>query len=141
MKLEKRRKGTTTNFLRIQIWIKKGTQWIFWYFNDIGVTSPSISLWHCWYVVNKTHDDVNLRCQPDIDILRLDQSNFNVIMTSSRQRTLSSRKKSSRIVYNFSISHNNVTFILWQLKNQSFRLFFSCCYENMYFFFKTRYSA
>ena len=40
--------------------------------------------------------------------------------------------------YLFSITHNNATFILWQLKNQSFRqLFFSCCYEKYVFFFKT----
>ena len=28
-------------------------QWTFWYCNDIGVTSPSISLWHCWSIVNE----------------------------------------------------------------------------------------
>ena len=48
------------------------------------------------------------------------------------------RKKSSRIVYIFSISHNNAMFILWQLKNQSFmQLFFSCSYEKYVFYFKT----
>ena len=114
------------------------TQWTFWYCNDIGVTSPSISVWHCWYIVNETHYDVNLRYQLGIKISRLDQSNFNVVMTSSRKRTLCSRKKSSKIVHLFSISHNNATFILWQLKNQSFRqLFFSCCYEKYVFFSKT----
>ena len=116
------------------------TQWTFWYCNNIWVTPPSISVWHCWYIVNGTHDDVNLRYQPDIKILRLHQSNFNVVMTSSRWRTLrkkSSRKKSSRIVYLFSISHNNATFILWQLKNQSIRrLFFSCCYKKCICFFQ-----
>ena len=125
-------------------WIVKiKTQWTFWYCNDIGVTSPSISLWHCWCIANETHDHVNFRYQPNIKILRLDQWNFYIVMTSLRQGTLSSRKKSSRIVYLFSISHNNATFILWQLKNQSFRrLFFSCCYEKYVFFFsKQRYST
>ena len=59
-------------------------QWTFWYCNDIGVTSPSISLWLCWYIVNETHDNVNLRYQSDIRVLRLNQSDFNVVMTSSR---------------------------------------------------------
>ena len=93
------------------------TQWKFWCCNDIGVTSASISVWHCWYIVNEKHDDVSLHYQPDIKILRLDQSNFNVDTTSSRKRTL--RKKSSRIVYLFSISHNNVTLIYygnWKIK-------------------------
>ena len=51
-------------------------QWTFWYCNDVGVTSPLILPLHCWYIVNETHDDVNLRYQPDIRILRLDQSEF-----------------------------------------------------------------
>ena len=29
------------------------TQWTFWYRNDIAVTSPSILVWHCWYIVNE----------------------------------------------------------------------------------------
>ena len=62
----------------------KVTQRTFWYCNDIGVASPTISVWHCWYIVNETHDCVNLRYQPDIKILRLDQSNFNFVMTSSQ---------------------------------------------------------
>ena len=37
------------------------TQWTFWYCNDVGVSSPSILLWHCWYIVNEIPDDVNLR--------------------------------------------------------------------------------
>ena len=53
------------------------TQWTFWYCNDVGVTSSSISLWHCQYVVNETYGNVNLRCQPDIRILRL---HFNIVM-------------------------------------------------------------
>ena len=60
------------------------SQWTFWYCTDVGVTLSLISQWRCWYIVNETHDDVNLRYQPDIKILRLDQSNFNVVMTSSR---------------------------------------------------------
>ena len=52
------------------------SQWTFWYRNDVGVTSPSIWPWQCWYIVNETHNDVNLRYQPDIRILRLDQSDF-----------------------------------------------------------------
>ena len=101
------------------------SQWTFSYCNDIGVTSPSISVWQCWYILNETHDDVNLRYQPDIRILRLDQSDFNVVMISSWQQTLSSRTKSSRTLYHFSISHDNATFIMWQLKNYSSRRLFS----------------
>ena len=92
------------------------TQWIFWYCNDVGITSPSISPWHSWYIVNETHYNANLRYQPDIRILRLDQSDFSIVIATSWYRTPFSRKKSSRIVYHFRISHNNVTFILWQLK-------------------------
>ena len=100
------------------------------------MTSPLIFVCHCSYIVNETHDDVNLRYQPDMKILRLDQSNFNVVLTLSQKRTLSSRNKSSRIVYLFSITHNNATFILWQLKTQSFRQpFYSCCYEKYVVFF------
>ena len=40
------------------------------------MTWPSISPWHCWYIVNETHKDVNLRHQPNIKILRLDQLDF-----------------------------------------------------------------
>ena len=59
------------------------SQWTFWYCNYVEVRSPSISPWHWWYIVNETHDDVNLRYQTDIRILRLDQSDFNVVITSS----------------------------------------------------------
>ena len=38
-------------------------------FSDVGVISPSILPWHCWYIANETHDDVNLRYQPDIRLL------------------------------------------------------------------------
>ena len=47
--------------LNLYIW----SQRTFWYCNDVGVISPSISPWHCWYIVNEKHDDVNLRYQPD----------------------------------------------------------------------------
>ena len=67
--------------------------------NDVWVTSPSILPWNCWHVINETHDDVNLQYQPDIRILRLDQSDFNIIMTSSWYQMLSSIKTFSRIVY------------------------------------------
>ena len=72
----------------------KEPQSTFSYCNDVVVTSPSISPWHCWYIVNETYDDVNLRYQPDIRILR---SDFNIVMTSSWYRT--NDKKSARIVY------------------------------------------
>ena len=43
---------------------------------------------------------------------------------------LSSGKKSSRIVYHFSISYNNPIFIFWQLKIKASGDFFhSCCSE------------
>ena len=120
---------------------QKFTQWTFWYCNDIGVTSPSISVWHCWYIINETHDDVNLRYQ--LDIRSWDWTD-QTLMPSWHPRdnvtsSLSGRKISSRIVYLFSITHNNATFILWVLKNQSFRrLFFSCCSEKyVVVFFKT----
>ena len=61
--------------------------------------SPSILRWNCWHVINETYDDVNLKYQPDIRILRLDQSDFNIMMTSSWYQMLSSIKKFSRIVY------------------------------------------
>ena len=57
------------------------SQWTFWCCSVVGVTSLSTSQWHCWYIVNETHDDVNLWYQADIRILRLDQSDFNVAMT------------------------------------------------------------
>ena len=43
--------------LQYCLWFKfeKRSQWIFWYCNDIGVTSPSISPWHCWHIINVTH--------------------------------------------------------------------------------------
>ena len=51
---------------------------------------------------------------------------------------ISSRKKSSRIIYHFSISHNNATFILWRLKNKASGSFFlSCCYEKFVKYFQT----
>ena len=75
------------------------THWTFWYCNNVGVTSPSISPWHCCSVGNQTHDDVNLRYQPGIRILRLDRSNFNIVMTSSWYHTLSSTNESPRIIY------------------------------------------
>ena len=114
------------------------SQWTFWYCNDVGVTSPSISPWHYWYIVNEAYDDVNLRYQSDIRISILDQSYFNIAMTSSQWRTLSSRKKSSRTVCHFSISSNNAAFILWQLKiKASVKLFLSCCYEKFVKYFQT----
>ena len=62
----------------------------------------------------------------------------NQTLMSSWQRTLSSRKKSSRIVYHFSINHNNAMFILWQLKNWSFRrLFFQLLLRKICIFFQT----
>ena len=57
------------------------SQWTFWCCSVVGVTSLSTTQWHCWYIVNETHDDVNLWYQADIRILRLDQSDFNVAMT------------------------------------------------------------
>ena len=57
-------------------WIYGHTQWTYLCCNDIGVTSPSISPRHCWYIVNEIHDDVNLRYPHDIRILRLDQPDF-----------------------------------------------------------------
>ena len=120
--------GIFKNFFRTALFKRAGlivSQWTFWYCNNIwSDITLDITLWHCWYVGNKTHDDVNLRYQPDIRILRLNQSDFNFVLTSSRQRALSSRKKSSKIVYHFSISHNLAKFIFWQLKNQSFRRLF-----------------
>ena len=122
--------------------IASATQWTFWYCNNAGVTWPSISLWHCWYIVNETYGNVNLWNQPDIMILKLDQSDFNIFMKSSLWRTLSSRIKSSRIVYHFSISDNNAMFILWQMKIKSSGDFFlSCCYEILVKYFKQGYST
>ena len=43
------------------------SQWEICYCNDVGVTSLSISPWHCWYIINETHDDVNLRCNLSIN--------------------------------------------------------------------------
>ena len=48
---------------------------------------------------------------------------------------LSSRKKSSRKVYHFSIRHNNTTFILWQLKIKA--SVESCCFQKFLESFQT----
>ena len=107
--------------------MRKASKWTFWYCNDVGVTLPPISPWHCWYVANETHDDVNWTNQT-----------FNVVMTSSRLRKQSSWKKSSRIVYHFRICYNNPTFILWQMKiKASGEIFLSCCYQKFAKYFQT----
>ena len=95
----------------------------------------TITEWHC---LQYRHDYFHLRCEPVLTILRLDQSSFNIVITSSWYWTLSSRRKSFRIVYYFSISHNNVMFILWQLKiKASGNFFLSCSYEKFVNYFQT----
>ena len=101
-------------FFRKNLQPTRYPQWTFWYCNDVGVTSPSISPWPCRYIVNETHGDVNLRYQPDIKILRLDQSDFNIVLTSSR----------SRMAYQFSTSHKFHVYIV-ATENWSFRRRFS----------------
>ena len=59
------------------------THWTCWYCSDIGMTSTSIPPWYYWHIVNETNDNVNLRYPTDIRILRLDESDFNVALTSS----------------------------------------------------------
>ena len=71
----------------------------FWCCIDVGVTSLLILPWHCWYIVNETHSDVNFWYQPDISISGLDQSGFNIVIKLSWYRTLTIRRKSFRIVY------------------------------------------
>ena len=109
-------------------------QWTFWYCNDIGVTSPPILLWHCWSIVNETHDDVNLQYQPDIKILRLDQSNFKVVMTSLRSgrnppgsyTSSASATIVTRLYYgNWKIKASGDFFSVSATKNMCFSFFFS----------------
>ena len=62
----------------------------------------------------------------------------NLALISSWQWMLSSRRKSFRMVYHFSINHNNAMFILWQLKiKASGDFFLSCCYKKIVNYFQT----
>ena len=133
--------------LRIKIgdkrFSKSLSQWTFWYCNDVGVTSPSISLWHCWYIVNETHDDVNLRYQPDIRILRLDQSDVNVVMIWSHRDN--GRYPAERNPPGSNTTSGSATIIsclycgIWKIKAPD-DFFFSCCCKNIYWERRTKMS-
>ena len=114
------------------------SQWAFWYCNNIGVTSPSILLWHCWYTVNETHDDVSLRYQLDINILRL----TNQTLMSSWHLRNNGRypaEKKFPETYTTSVLATIIPRLYcgnWKIKASS-DFFSVAATKNMYFFFKT----
>ena len=124
-------------------WIVKiKTQCTFWYFNDTGVTSPSISLWNYRCIANETHDGVNFRYQPDIKILRLDQWNFiSSWHRCDKGRYLAERNPPGS--YTCSVSATIMPRLYcrnWKIR-ASGDFFSVAATKNMYFFSKQRYST
>ena len=87
-----------------------------------------MNTWRCQFAISAWHQDL------DIGPTRLLMSPWY----RHDNGRYPAKKKSSRIVYHFSISHNNATFILRQMKiKASGGFFLSCCYETFEKYFQT----
>ena len=102
------------------------------------MTSPSISLWHCWYVVNETHDDVD--CHINLTSISWDWA-YQTLMSSWHRRDNwhSPAERNPPGSYTSSASATIISRLYcgnWKIK-ASGDSFSVAATKNMYFFFKT----
>ena len=108
-----------------------------WCCNDIGKTSLSISLWHCWYILNK-------HMTTSICDINLTSRSWDLTNEHRRDNGHYPAKKNPPESYPSSVSATIMPRLYcgnWKSKLQV-TFFLSCCYEKYVFFSsKQRYST